>query len=67
MINAAELFDGVDWVPHCRCPKCGSSHIETTDTEPVDEHTHTRKRYHRCRVKSCRAIFKSVECLVPTV
>lgn len=68
-----DLFSAGDWVPNCRCPRCGDSAPKTRNTMPVDEGTHTRTRYHVCRVKSCldpetkrRTSFKTIELLRPS-
>ncbi len=55
---AKPLLDAVDYV-RVHCPRCGSPRPVITHTGPQERPY--RIRYHRCREKKCRALFKSVE------
>ena len=57
MDKSNPLFKAAAWVPHTRCPACGSVGVLTYKTMPAEEAA--RVRFHKC--KKCKALFKSVE------
>jgi DNA-directed RNA polymerase subunit RPC12/RpoP len=55
------LFKGVTWQPNARCPRCDSKRIMTRRTMPIEKGDTSRIRYHQCREKRCKTLFKSIE------
>jgi DNA-directed RNA polymerase subunit RPC12/RpoP len=56
-----EAFKGVTWQPNVRCPRCRSKRIMTRRTMPLEKGEKARIRYHQCRERRCKALFKSTE------
>ena len=59
MDKSNPLFKAAAWVPHTRCPACGSNRVQVSRTMAKESNALARVRYQKCR--ACRAMFKSVE------